>query len=151
MLQFIVTTDSRENKVSGNIFTIGNLSKYTGVKVETIRYYEKIGLLPTPRRSEGGYRLYDRVLQDRLAFVKRGRELGFSLEDVRALLKMDEGAGACGDVRAMTLQHLGTIKSKIADLRKLERTLSKVAAQCEGGSAPDCPIIEAISGKTPPD
>lgn len=132
--------------MAGQYFTIGVLSTDTGVKVETIRYYEKIGLLPAPARSGGGYRLYDPASRDRLAFIKRSRELGFSLDDIRALLGIDQGPPTCRDVQRVTIDHLERVRFKIADLKKLERTLSEVAARCEGGVTPECPIIDSLCG-----
>ncbi|MDH3920601.1 MAG: MerR family transcriptional regulator, partial [Rhodospirillales bacterium] len=88
--------------------TIGALSKNTGCNIETIRYYERIGLLPAPPRSAGGHRLYGEVLLKRLTFIRRGRELGFTLDDIRGLLGLvDGGAYTCAEVKALTLDHLG--------------------------------------------
>src|SRR5215510_12826753 len=101
--------------------TIGELSQRTGVNIETIRYYERIGLLPAPPRSAGRHRLYGEPYRRRLVFIRRARELGFSLEEVRALLCLG-GAHAltCRDVRALTQHHIEAIRAKIRDLRKLE-------------------------------
>lgn len=123
---------------------IGELSKNTGVNIETIRYYEKAGVMPAPPRSAGGRRLYGDAHQSRLSSVKRCRELGFSLEEVRSLLRLVDGGYTCGDVRKMTLAHQQSIKTKIADLKRLDKTLGKLAKNCEGGAAPDCPVIEAL-------
>ena len=123
----------------------GELAKRSGCNIETIRYYEKIGLLPEPDRSEGGHRLYAPADQAQLGFILRGRELGFSIDELRSLLSLvDSGDYTCGEVLAMTQQHLTSVREKIADLRKLEATLTEVASQCDGGRAPDCPIIEAL-------
>jgi len=124
--------------------TIGKLSKATGVNVETIRYYEKIGLLPEPPRSAGGHRLYSDGHLKRLGFIRRGRELGFTLEEIRNLLGLVDGGYTCGEVRAAALEHLANIRRKIADLKRMERTLSGTAARCKGGDAPDCPIVDAL-------
>lgn len=125
--------------------TIGALGRRSGVNVETIRYYERIGLLPNPPRTEGGHRLYGLEHVKRLAFVRRSRELGFSIEEIRALLELvDSGAYTCGEVKAMTETHLENVRSKISDLRKLERTLGGIASQCEGGEVPECPIVDAL-------
>lgn len=123
---------------------IGALSKETGVHIETIRYYEKAGVMPNPPRSSGGRRLYDDEYKSRLSFVKRCRELGFSLDDVRSLLGLVDGGYTCGEVQKMTLAHQQEIKSKITDLRRLDRTLGKLAANCDGGDTPDCPVIDAL-------
>ena len=127
-----------------NQLTIGPLSKRAQVNVETIRYYEREGLLPSPPRSQGGYRLYGDESLRRLVFIRRARELGFSLDEVRGLLQMVDGGYTCGEVRALTLEHLSDIRKKLADLRRLERTLKDIAAQCEGGTVPDCPVIDAL-------
>ena len=123
----------------------GELAERVGCNLETIRYYEGIGLLPHPPRSEGRHRLYDADLVKRLAFILRGRELGFSIEEIRALLAIGDGAGGCADVYALTTQHLEVVKRKIADLRKLQRILTDTAARCARDASPDCPIIEAMS------
>ncbi len=130
--------------------SIGQLSKQTGCKVETIRYYEKAGLLPAPPRTAGGHRLYDSAHAQRLGFIRRSRELGFSLDDIRALLRLaDGGEYNCGKVKVITLHHLESVKDKIRDLRKLERTLTAISSECEGGIAPSCPIIEALYSRYP--
>jgi MerR family mercuric resistance operon transcriptional regulator len=127
--------------------SIGRLSKRTGCNVETIRYYEKIGLLSAPPRTPGGHRVYGDDDARRLAFICRGRGLGFSLDEVRALLALADGQEYnCGKVREITLHHLREVKAKIRDLRRLERTLAAISRECEGGVAPRCPIIEALYG-----
>lgn len=125
--------------------TIGDLSTATGVKIETIRYYEKIGLMPDPGRSDGGHRIYSPSHIRRLAFIRRSRELGFSLGDIRALTGLEDRAPSCEDVHELTLHHLGDIRRKIADLKKLERTLSKISSECTKTDTPECPIIDALS------
>lgn len=125
--------------------TIGRLAKRTGVNLETIRYYERIALMPEPLRTEGGHRVYDREHLKRLGFIRRSRELGFSLDEVRALLGLvDGGDYTCAEVRDMTLQHLAEVRRKIADLRRLERSLRDVAAQCSGDTVPKCPVIDVL-------
>jgi MerR family mercuric resistance operon transcriptional regulator len=125
--------------------TIGALSKYTGYNIETIRYYERIGLLPGPPRSAGGHRLYGEAHLKRLTFIRRGRELGFTLDDIKGLLGlMDGGAYTCAEVKALTLDHLGEVRRKLADLKRLERVLKDMAEECDGGAVPDCPIIDAL-------
>ena len=126
-------------------FTIGVLSKGTGCKIETIRYYERIGLLPEPPRSQGGHRLYEEEHLKRLTFIRRCRELGFTLEEVRSFLGMVDGRNyTCADVKVLTLNHAGEVKRKIADLRRLEKVLRGMAEQCDGGEVPECPIIDAL-------
>ena len=126
-------------------FSIGALSEHSDVNVETIRYYEKIGIMPAPARSANGYRIYGAKHARRLHFVRRGRELGFSLDELRDLLRLVDGhAYTCGEVHALTVQHLTDIRQKIADLRRLERVMSDMAAQCTGDQVPDCPVIDAL-------
>lgn len=124
--------------------TIGSLSRQTGVKIETIRYYERSGLLPPPPRTAGGHRIYGQSHLRRLRFIRRGRELGFTGSGVRTLLGLVDGGFTCGEVQALTLGHLQEIRGKIDDLRRLETTLSTITEQCDGGDAPDCPIIDAL-------
>jgi len=126
-------------------FSIGRLSGETGVNIETIRYYERIGLMAKPPRSGGGRRLYDSAASRRLGFIRRARELGFSIDEIRALIAMSSGKGRCADVYALTVQHLSDVRAKIADLKKLERTLAKAAERCVRDVSADCPIIDALS------
>ena len=124
---------------------IGELSAQTDCKIETIRYYEKIGLLPEPSRSAGGYRDYDNEHLKRLSFIRRCRELGFTIDEIRGLLALvDGGDYTCNDVKNITLEHVDSIRQKIADLKKLEKTLSRIASQCAGDGTPECPIIDAL-------
>jgi MerR family mercuric resistance operon transcriptional regulator len=125
---------------------IGAISSRTEVHIETIRYYERIGILPKPSRSGGGHRLYTKAHEQRLTFIRRSRELGFSLDEVRALLGLAGGDNRnCAEVYSLAAQHLDEVKQKIADLRRLERALKSLAAECEHGTVPHCPIIEALS------
>ncbi len=126
---------------------IGDLSRRTGCNVETIRYYERVGLLPRPPRSAARYRLYDNGDVRRLSFVRRARELGFSLEEVRALLALavNDGEDTCAEVRRLAGGHLAEVRAKIADLRALERALSEAVRRCDAGELPGCPLIEALS------
>jgi MerR family mercuric resistance operon transcriptional regulator len=125
--------------------TRGRLATEAGCNIETIRYYEQIALMPAPKRSGSGYRLYSKPERRRLRFILRGRELGFSIEELRSLLSLVDGGNyTCGDIRDLTLRHLDSVRAKIADLRRLERTLADVSAQCEGGAVPECPVIDAL-------
>ena len=127
--------------------SIGALSKQSGVNIETIRYYEKIGVMPAPSRSPGGYRLYAPEHLKRLGFVRRGRQLGFSLDELRGLLELVDGhAYTCAEVHALTLQHLTEVRRKIVDLRRLERVMADMAAQCTEDLVPECPVIDALFG-----
>ena len=125
--------------------SIGALSKRSDVNIETIRYYEKIGIMPKPGRTSGGYRIYGSDHLKRLSFVRRSRELGFSLDEVRGLLKLVDGERyTCAEVKTITLSHLADVRRKIADLRRLELTLAEVAGKCRGGKVPKCPVIDAL-------
>lgn len=126
--------------------TIGPLSKRSGVNVETIRYYERIGLIPLPMRSERQTRHYDDDDVKRLVFIRRSREIGFSLDDIRNLLKLAERGQSCGDVQQMALAQAGHIREKITDLERMELLLLETASKCEGGKAHECPILDAIGG-----
>jgi MerR family transcriptional regulator, mercuric resistance operon regulatory protein len=123
----------------------GELAQQSGCNIETVRFYEKQGLLPAPPRTTGGHRDYDREHLKRLTFIRRSRELGFTLDEVRSLLTLvDGGDWTCAEVRAMTLEHLADVRRKIADLEKLGQTLEDMTAQCEGGALPECPIVDAL-------
>ena len=124
----------------------GELAKKAGCNIETVRYYEKIGLMPEPPRTAGGYRDYDSEHERRLRFILRARDLGFGIEDIRGLLKLvDRHTYTCAEVREMTLEHLGAVRLKIVDLKRLERTLAKTVAACNGRDVPDCPMIDALA------
>jgi len=124
---------------------IGQMASRSGCSIETIRYYERVGLLPKPARTEGGHRVYHDAQARRLAFIRRARELGFTLDQVRTLLSLVDGHDyTCGQVRALTLEHLKRVRRNIADLRRLERVLDSMARECAGGTLPECPIIEAL-------
>jgi MerR family mercuric resistance operon transcriptional regulator len=128
-----------------DVVAIGALSERTGVNIETIRYYERIGLLPAPPRSSGRHRLYGEPYRRRLTFIRRARELGFSLEEIRALLGLGGAHNlTCREVSALTRHHIEAIRTKIRDLKRLERTLSHLAAQCHGDDVPECPILETL-------
>jgi MerR family mercuric resistance operon transcriptional regulator len=125
--------------------TIGKLAARTGVNVETIRYYERVGMIPAPPRSPGGQRRYEEDHLRRLSFVRRCRELGFPLDEIRALLALVDGGNySCAEVRDMTARQLEAVRRRIADLRVMERTLDSMVTVCEGGSVPDCPIVDAL-------
>jgi MerR family mercuric resistance operon transcriptional regulator len=125
--------------------TIGTLSERTGCNIETIRYYERIGLMPRTARSGGGHRLYGEDHMKRLGFIRRSRELGFTLDQVRTLLGLVDGRRyTCAQVKRITVEHLGEIHRKVADLRKIERVLKEMAAQCDGGAVPKCAVIDAL-------
>lgn len=124
---------------------IGSLSKRTGCNIETIRYYERIGVMPKPARTEGGHRLYTQDHLKRLTFVRRGRELGFALDELRDLLLLvDRHDYTCDQVREITMERMEDVHRKIADLKKMERVLKDMVSHCNRGDMPDCPVIDAL-------
>lgn len=125
--------------------TIGRLAKATGTKVETVRWYEKVGLIAPPRRTDANYRVYSMGDLARLSFIRRARNLGFSLDQVRALIEIsDQRDGDCGTVDALASEHLEEIDRKIADLTALRGELAGVIASCRGGSVANCRILESL-------
>lgn len=136
---------SKITKSGDDYLTRGQLSKQTACNIETIRYYEQIALLPEPRRSEGGHRLYSQDDLKRLTFILRSRDLGFNLDEIRGLLELvDGGDFTCAEVRAITSAHLSDVQDKLKDLRRLERVLKKMVSECEGSKVPECPIVDAL-------
>jgi Cu(I)-responsive transcriptional regulator len=128
------------------ILTIGHLGKATGTKVETIRFYEKTGLLPMPARTEGNYRAYTADHMNRLSFIRRARDLGFSLEQVRELLTLsDDRSRSCSAIDAIATGHRLEIKRKIRDLQALKAELDNLIDQCCRGTVAECRIIETLS------
>jgi Cu(I)-responsive transcriptional regulator len=125
---------------------IGDLARSACIPAATIRYYEKIGLLGSPARSEGNYRRYGQVDLDRLSFVRRARELGFSIEQVKDLLNLaDRQEEDCGSVVHLAQAHLADIEHKINDLSTLRQRLSRLVSSCKGGKVADCRILDALS------
>ena len=125
--------------------SIGELSRRTGVKRPTIRYYEQIALLPEPERSEGNQRLYDQVAVDRLTFIRHARELGFPLDAIRDLLSLtDDPAQPCGAADAIARAQLVEVQRRIARLEALKSELNRMVEQCKGGSIADCRVIEVL-------
>jgi MerR family mercuric resistance operon transcriptional regulator len=121
------------------------LAQRTGCNLETVRYYEKVGLLPEPPRTASGYRSYDNMHERRLRFILRARELGFSLDEVRELLRLvDERDQPCAEARAVAAAHLDDVRAKIADLKRMERVLKDVVAACADDTLPECPLIETL-------
>lgn len=122
------------------------LANRSGCNIETIRYYEKIGMLPDPPRTASGYRLYDEKHLARLRFILRARELGFPIEEIRGLLDLvDGGTQTCAEVKARTERHLEDVRTRIADLKRIERVLAQTAKQCSGDEVPECPVLEALA------
>lgn len=130
-------------------FTIGRLSKATGVGIETIRYYERIGMIPKVPRGPGGFRQYDDAAIRRLSFIRKGKEMGFSQKQVRGLLALvDDHTYTCGAVQEITQEHLRSVQSKVRDLQRLENVLCDMINQCMGGDAPECSIIDTLYSNT---
>jgi MerR family mercuric resistance operon transcriptional regulator len=122
------------------------LARRSGCNLETIRYYEKIGMMPDPRGSGTGYRYYDAALVRRLRFILRARELGFAIDEVRGLLNLiDGGTETCAEVKHRTEQHLADVRVKIVDLKRIEKILAETAAKCSGAAVPECPILDALT------
>src|SRR5579859_6744065 len=121
------------------------LSPLSGANIDTIRYDERIRMLPPPPRSGSGRRIYDSTHLRTLVFIRRSRELGFSLEEIRALLRLGGPAKAtCREVREIAAHHLEDIRAKLSDLKKLERLLASTVAKCSGRTAPDCPVLDIL-------
>ncbi|AMM87412.1 helix-turn-helix domain-containing protein (plasmid) [Nitratireductor rhodophyticola] len=134
--------------MNSSILTIGHLARQTGTKVETIRFYEKNGLLPEPSRTEGNYRAYEPDHLNRLSFIRRARDLGFSLDQIRALLTLSDNRGqSCAAVDAIASEHRAEVEKKITDLMALKAELDRMIDQCECGIVDDCRIIETLSPK----
>lgn len=127
---------------------IGELSRRSNVNIETIRYYERDGVIPSPPRTAGGQRVYDNAYVMRLHFVRRCRALGFGLDQIKNMLHMvDDNTVSCDHVRHMAQSHLTDVRSKITDLQKMEEALDQTISLCHGGKNPDCPIIETLFSK----
>lgn len=126
--------------------TIGRLARAANVGIETIRYYQRRDLLPTPDTGDSTFRVYPLELIDRIQFIKRAQELGFSLEEIAVFLKLADGANRKA-IRKVAADRLDDIRAKIADLQKMESVLANLIGECEtAGSAVPCPIIGALSG-----
>ena len=130
----------------GDNFPIGVLCRRSGVIIETIRYYERIGLLRKPARSAGGFRLYTAVDAERLGFIRRARDLGFSIDEVRRLLGLADGKSqSCRRVLQIAEGHLADVRAKLADLRRMERVLAGMVRSCAQGALGDCPLLAALA------
>ncbi len=126
-------------------WTIGEAAQASGVKLETIRYYERIDLLPAPPRNSSGYRVYAREHIDRLSFIRRGRTIGLSLDRIRDLLELSSDAGRpCASVDQLIREHIAAIEQKISDLTRLHGELSRLADGCEGGDVGGCLIVDSL-------
>jgi Hg(II)-responsive transcriptional regulator len=137
--------------VSGRTLQRAELARRTGCNLETIRYYEKTGMMPDPPRTASGYRVYDDGHVSRLRFILRARELGFSIGQIRGLLDLvDGGTQTCGEVKERTERHLADVRAKIVDLERIEKVLAETAAQCSGKNVPECPVLEALTSELYP-
>jgi DNA-binding transcriptional MerR regulator len=124
---------------------IGELARVTGANIETIRYYERIGLLPEPQRTAANYRSYGEAHRSRLAFVRHSRDLGFTIEEIRSLLDLsDHPERDCGEADRIATGHLEQVEAKIAQLEVLRDELARIVGRCRGGLAGDCRVIEAL-------
>ncbi|NOR41844.1 MAG: MerR family transcriptional regulator [Gammaproteobacteria bacterium] len=130
-------------------YSVGDLATACGCKVETVRYYEKTGLLPNPPRTMGGHRVYSLEHLKRLVFIRRSRDLGFTIAQISKLLRfIDEPDHSCGEVKTMAMLHARAVQKKINDLQRLQKALNEMAVRCKGRNykVEDCPIIDALFG-----
>ena len=128
--------------------SIGELSRLTGVHIETIRYYERVKMLPAPPRTTGGRRTYGAKHRRTLGFIRRARDLGFGLDEIRALLDLDgSGRASCAEVKEIASHHLAGVRAKLADLTRLEAVLSKTIGQCTGDVTPVCPVLDILDAE----
>ena len=124
---------------------IGKLARACDCPVETIRYYEKIGLLPQPARRTNGYRSYEDMHQKWLQFILRSRELGFSQNEVRRLTDLaHQNQSACADVHELLEEHVNDVRKRVRELKRMERALMRLKKQCKDGTLHDCPVIDEL-------
>lgn len=133
------------------MLTIGKAAAQAGVGIDTVRFYERGGLLKRPRRTPAGYRLYDNDDVARLRFIRRAKSLGFSLEEIAELLALNDGGGQRHSVREIAERRLAEVTQRIEELKRVRRTLSRLVHECRSGDGPlaGCPIIQAILGGAP--
>jgi len=122
--------------------SVGELARLTGVNVETVRYYEHIGLLPTPPKTISGRRVFGNEHLSALSFIKRARDLGFGIKDIRELLALRHRDNACDDAKAIAAKHLASLRAKLNELVKLERVIASALDKCSGGL--ECPVLDII-------
>jgi len=126
--------------------TIGRLAEQANVGIDTVRFYERRGLLPEPARTPAGYRLYPPDVIARLQFIRRAKALGFSSDEIKTMLRLQDAGGSKSEVKELTIHKLEEIEAKIADLSRMRKVLKKLASECSGtGEIEGCPIIEALS------
>ncbi|WP_417586158.1 MerR family transcriptional regulator [Pararhodobacter oceanensis] len=127
------------------MLSIGTMAKRTGSKVQTIRYYEEIGLMPAPERSEGGQRRYDQAALDRLSFIRHARDLGFSLGAIRELIDLsDTPDHACAHIDAIAHKQLKAVEAKLRRLKALQTELKRMISECSGGTVAECRVLEVL-------
>lgn len=145
------TVDKRRSHAAtiganGAVTPIGVVARRTGCSIDTIRFYEKIGVLPSPQRTESGRRVYGASDIARLSFICRARELGFSLDEIRDLLKLAaEEQRPCEDVKKAAIRHRQDVRRKISDLRAVEASLGDLIRLCRTGQPAECPLLDALS------
>ncbi len=126
--------------------TIAKLAEASGVHLETVRYYERIGLMPRPARTASNYRSYGPEHVERLSFIRRAREIGFSIGEIKELLVLaGPGRASCTEVQTLTAAHLDGVRAKIADLRKLEVILASALERCLAEPEPACPVLDMLA------
>ncbi|MGR3510114.1 MAG: MerR family transcriptional regulator [Sulfitobacter sp.] len=130
-----------------------DLARVTGCNLETIRYYESVGLMPDPPRTASGHRRYGAPHVERLNFVMRARDLGFTMEEILGLLSLvDRGSHTCAEVERMGRHHLDVVRAKLRDLQAIETVLAGTIAHCTGTDTPDCPLLDVLNeGSTKPE
>lgn len=129
--------------------TIGGVARAAGVSVETVRYYQRMDLVPVPLRRQGGFREYPPDVAARVGFIKRAQHLGFTLAEVKNLLALEDGR-SCGKARGLAVDKLASVEAKITDLNRMRRTLKDLIARCgTTGKRVKCPIIEALARDNP--
>ncbi|MBX9642844.1 MAG: MerR family DNA-binding protein [Novosphingobium sp.] len=133
--------------MAGETIAIGELSRRTDCNIETIRYYERVGLTPQADRR-GRYRCYGIADVRRLRFIRRARELGFTLEEIRALLGIAaDGAMSCAEARMIAASHLVSVRARLTDLQRMERVLDEAVQACDAGDRTGCPMIDTLSAQ----
>lgn len=131
------------------IFTIGKVARMSGVGIETIRFYEREGLIPEPPRRDSGYRQYPPATIERVRFVKRAKDLGFTLAEIKELLNLSVGPKAtCADVKRKAVEKIKEVDAKISDLKRIRKALNRLTDQCRGkGPVSECPILENLESR----
>lgn len=132
-----------------DIFTIGKVANASGIGIETVRYYEREGLIPKPPRRDSGYRQYPAATIDRVLFIKRAKNLGFTLTEIKELLNLKMGPKAtCADVKRKADEKIKEVEAKITDLKRIKKALNQLTNQCRSkGPVTECPILENLEAK----